>query len=283
MLLTVLWSIGASFIVVAGLVFVPSRVVAALGVLLIATHGIAASFLPDSATTSALQAAGALLLRRGFLPLPGGVNVLVAYPLLPWLGVVAAGYGFGEVIQLKPERRWRVMWITGVAMTAAFVILRAWGVYGDPRPGKTQATVFETLLSFINCNKQPPSPLFVLMTLGPAIAALAVIDRAGMPGPVGRVLVTLGRVPLFYYLLQWPVIHGLAVLAGLVRGFSVAWQFSPAVLGTPPEGWPLSLPGIYVAWVVVLAVMYPPCHWFAGVKGGIPEAGCLIFDEARTE
>jgi hypothetical protein len=89
--------------------------------------------------------------------------------------------------------------------------------------------------------------------LGPAIAALAVIDRVDIRGPVGRALVTLGRVPLFYYLLQWYVIHGLAVLAGLVRGLPVAWLFSPAALGRPPEGWALGLPGIYATWAVVLA------------------------------
>jgi len=271
-ILTVLWSIGASFVVLAGLVFLPSRVVGALGVLLIATHGLAGSLgvSPDSTPPAALQAAGALLLRPGLLPMPGGVTVLVVYPLLPWLGVVAAGYAFGEIIRLEPERRQRVTWNMGVVMTAAFVILRAWGVYGDPRPWTTQATPLLTGLSFINCTKQPPSPLFVLMTLGPAIAALAVIDRVGIRGPVSRVLVKLGRVPLFYFLLQWPVIHGLAVLLGVVRGLPVAWQFSPAALGPAPEGWALSLPGIYAAWAVVLAVMYLPCRWFAGVKARHP-------------
>ena len=197
-------------------------------------------------------------------------DVLVAYPLLPWLGVVAAGYAFGEVIRLEPGRRRRVMWITGVAMTAAFVILRAWGVYGDPRPWTAQATPLLTALSFVNCTKQPPSLLFVLMTLGPAIAALAVIDRVGIRGPVGSALVTLGRVPLFYYLSQWYVIHGLSVLTGLVRGLPVAWQFSTEALGAPPEGWSLNLPGIYLAWAVVLAVLYIPCRWFAGVKAHHP-------------
>jgi uncharacterized membrane protein len=265
-----LWSIGASFLVLAGLVFLPSRVVGALGVLLIATHGLTDGFLPGSGAPAALEAARALLLRRGVLPLPGGINVLVAYPLLPWLGVVAAGYGFGEVIRLEPAQRRRVMWFTGVAMTAAFVILRASGVYGEPSPWTTQSTPLLTALSFINCTKQPPSLLFVLMTLGPAIAALAVIDHVGIRGPVGRAVVTFGRVPLFYYLLQWYVIHPLAVLTGLVRGFPVAWQFSPAALGTPPEGWSLSLPFIYVAWAVVLAVLYVPCRWFAGVKARHP-------------
>jgi hypothetical protein len=108
------------------------------------------------------------------------------------------------------------------------------------------------------------------MTLGPAIAALAVIDRVDIRGPIARALVTLGRVPLFYFLLQWYVIHGLAVLAGLVRGMPVAWMFSPGALGPPPEGWALDLPGIYAAWAVVLAVLYLPCRWFAGVKGRHP-------------
>jgi uncharacterized membrane protein len=271
-ILAVFWSIGASFVVLAGLVFLPSRAVGALGVLLIATHGLAGSLSlsPGSATPAALRAASALLLRPGLLPLPGGVTVLVAYPLLPWLGVVAAGYGFGEIIRLEPERRWRVMWIAGLAMTAAFVILRAWGVYGDPRPWTTQATPLLTGLSFINCTKQPPSPLFVLMTLGPAITALAVIDRVGIRSVVGRALVTLGRVPLFYFLLQWYVIHGLAVMAGMARGFPVAWLFSPAALGPAPEGWALGLPGIYAAWAVVLAALYVPCRWFAGVKARHP-------------
>jgi uncharacterized membrane protein len=268
-ILTVLWSIGASFVVLAGLIFLPSRVVGALGMLLIATHGLASGLLPSEGA-SVLQADATLLLRPGLLPLPGGINVLVGYPLLPWLGVVAAGYGFGEVIRLEPERRRRVMWVTGVAMIAAFVILRAWGVSVDPRPWTTQATPLLTGLSFINCTKQPPSLLFVLMTLGPAIAALAVFDRVDIRGPLGRAIVTFGRVPLFYYLLQWYVIHGLAVLAGLMRGLPVAWLFSAGALGPAPEGWAMSLPGIYVAWVLVLAVLYLPCRWFAGVKARHP-------------
>jgi uncharacterized membrane protein len=269
-ILTVLWSIGASFVVLSGLAFVPSRVVGALGVVLIATHGLAGGLSPGSGSPAALRAAGAILLRPGFLPMPDGVSVLVGYPLFPWLGVVAAGYGFGEVIRLEPVRRRRVMWITGVGMTACFVILRAWGVYGEPRAWTTQATTLLAGLSFVNCTKQPPSLLFVLMTLGPAIAALAVIDSVDIRGPVWRAVVTLGRVPLFYYLLQWYVIHGLAVLTGLVRGLPVAWLFSPAALGPPPDGWALGLPGIYAAWAVVLAVLYIPCRWFAGVKARHP-------------
>src|SRR5262249_36395234 len=143
-------------------------------------------------------------------------------------------------------------------------------VYGEPRAWTTQATPLLTALSFVNCTKQPPSPLFVLMTLGPAIAALAVIDRAGIRGPFGRALLTLGRVPRFYFLLQLYRTHGRPVVTGAVRGLPVAWQFSPAALGPPPKGWALSLPGIYAAWAVVLVVLYVPCRWFAWVKGRHP-------------
>ncbi|WP_250846831.1 DUF1624 domain-containing protein [Aquisphaera insulae] len=268
-LLTVLWSIGASFIVLAGLAFVPSRAVGAIGVLLVAAHGMIGGPSPGPGGAGS-QAVAERLLRPGLLPLPGGVNVLVAYPLLPWLGVVAMGYGFGEVQRLEPGRRRRVMWVVGVGAILTFVLLRAWNAWGDPRPWTPQASPLLTGLSFLNCTKQPPSPLFVLMTLGPALTALAAIDRLGARGPIVGALATLGRVPLFYYLLSWYVIHGLAVLTGLARGSPVAWLFSPAALGPPPEGWPLGLPGVYVAWAAVLGVLYLPCRWFAGVKARHP-------------
>ncbi|WP_168222094.1 DUF1624 domain-containing protein [Aquisphaera giovannonii] len=269
-ILTVLWSIGASFVALAGLCFLPSRVVGALGLLLIATHGLADRFPPGSDAPSMIRAAYTILLRPGFLPVPGGVAMLVGYPLLPWLGVVAAGYGFGELAGLDPGRRPRVMAALGLLLMASFVGLRAWGMYGEPRPWEEGATPALTALSFLNCTKQPPSPLFVLMTLGPAILGLAAADRFGVRAPAGRALVTLGRVPLFYYLLQWYVIHGLAVLYGLARGLPVGWLFSAAALDRPPPGWTLSIPELYVAWAIVVAILYLPCRWYAGFKSRHP-------------
>ncbi len=269
-LLIVLWSIGGAFMVLAALIFLPSRVVGAAGVLLIATHALASGYLQGLEMPASMRAVTVLLLQPGFLPLPGGVNLLVGYPLLPWLGVVAAGYGFGEIMRFEPVRRQRVMGMTGIALTAGFVLLRAWGAYGEPRPWTTQGTPLMTVLSFLNCTKYPPSPLFLMMTLGPAITIMAVIDRVGIPGPVGRALVILGRVPLFFYLLQWYAIHGLAVLVSIVRGLPVAWLFSTAFPSKSPEGWAFGLPGVYVAWAVVLAILYLPCRWYAGVKARHP-------------
>jgi uncharacterized membrane protein len=268
--LIILWAIGVSFVALAGLVFLPSRVVGGLGVLLIATHGLASDLMPVSQLPAWSQPANMLLLRPGMVPLPGDINLFVGYPVLPWLGVVAAGYGFGEVIKLEPGRRRRLMAMTGVTLIAAFVVLRDWGVYGEPRPWTTQSTPLLTALSFLNCTKYPPSLLYILMTLGPAVAAMAMIDRLGVHGPVGRALVTLGRVPLFFYLLQWYLIHGLAVLMCFVRGLPCDWLFSVRFPNTPPEGWSVGLPGVYAVWAVLLAVLYVPCRWFAGVKARHP-------------
>ena len=238
----------------------------ALGVLLIATHNLADFLSFSPCALGPAQSLAVLLFRPGLLPLPGGVDVKVGYPLLPWLGVVAAGYGFGEVIRLEPARRRLVMLITGLGLTVAFVALRAWGVYGEPRPWTSQRTPLLTALSFLNCTKYPPSLAFLLMTLGPAIVALAVFDRVGARGLVRQALVTLGRVPLFFYLLQWYVIHMLAVLAAIARGLPVAWLFSDIFPAAQPPEWPFSLPGVYAAWAIVLVLLYGPCRWFAGLK-----------------
>ena len=231
-----------------------------LGVLLIATHNLIDFDSFSSGAHGPLQPLAVLLLRPGMLTLPGGVSVLVGYPLLPWFGVVAAGYGFAEVIRLEPWRRRSIMLVTGLGLIVAFVALRAWGIYGEPRAWTFQPTPILTALSFVNCTEYPPSLLFLLMTLGPAIVVLAVFDHVGVHGPVGRALVTLGRVPLFFYVSQWYAIHGyaihaLAVLVALGRGFPVDWLFSATFPIAPPPGWPLNLPGIYAVWAAVLAFM----------------------------
>ncbi len=265
-MLLVFWSIGASFVMMSGLVFLPSRVVGAIGVLLIATHNLADINSVSSGVPGPIQALAVPLLRPGLLALPGGVNLMVGYPLLPWLGVVAAGYGFGEILRLEAGRRRAMMLVMGLGLTAAFIALRVWGVYGEPRVWTQQETPLLTALSFLNCTKYPPSLLFLLMTLGPAIVALAVFDRVGVHGPGGRALVTLGRVPLFYYILQWYVIHVLAVLAALARGLPTDWLYSASFPAEPSADWPLSLPGVYAVWALVLALLYRPSRWFAGVK-----------------
>jgi uncharacterized membrane protein len=257
----VIWAIGGAMILLAGLVFLPAGVVAGLGLLLVAGHN-ALDYLPADGWRSLPGVVG--LLRTGRVQLGEGLSLFVAYPVLPWLGVMALGYGIGPLWTLDRPRRRRWLVRLGVAATVLFVVLRGLDGYGDPSPWSPQRDGWFTFLSFLNCTKYPPSLLYVLMTLGPALLALAWFDRS--PGPLGRALVTFGRVPLFYYLLHLPVIHGLAVGLALVRYGRTDSLLNPFSPGQRPADYGYGLPVVYLLWLVVVVLLYPPCRWFAEVK-----------------
>ena len=260
----VFWAIGWSMVALGAISALPSRAVGLIGVALIAFHNLFDGVTPES--LGAWRPLGLILHQPGVIVLPKGAIFLVGYPLIPWVGVMAAGYAFGEIVGLEPKRRRTVTLGLGLALTAAFLAARAANVYGDPRPWSTRSDPAFTALSFLNATKYPPSLVYLLMTLGTGLVLLAAFDRFPPRGAAGRVLTTLGRVPLFYFLLQWYVIHGLAVLWAAARGLPVSWLFAGGFPLAAPEGWSLGLPGVYAACVVVLALMYPACRWFAGVK-----------------
>jgi uncharacterized membrane protein len=196
-----------------------------------------------------------------------GVYFFVAYPILPWLGVMAAGYGFGRLWLLEPRRRRRWLAALGAGLTALFVVLRATNGYGDLHPWRPQATGLFTLFSFLNCEKYPPSLLFLLMTLGPAILLTA--GWGGGRGVPGRVLVTYGRVPLFYYLLHLPLIHLAALGFAYVRYGEVGFIFQNVAFAGPgqlPAGYGYGLPVVYAVWAGVVLLLYPACRWYADLK-----------------
>lgn len=259
--LTVIWVIGISMIILAALVFLPTPVVAAIGLIMIAAHN---SFDGVSVEGDGIAAQVWRLLHvQG--PFGNVLRrfVLIAYPLIPWPGVMAAGYGLGAILRLEPERRRRVLFSLGLSLITAFVVLRATNVYGDPQPWSVRPEPGFTALSFLNCQKYPPSLLFLLMTLGPALVVLALFDR-GL-GRAGRPLETIGRVPLFFYVLQWYVIHILAIIVAAALHEPYAWLIGKGPFGAPPE-YGHSLPFVYVMWVICVLLLYPPCAWFAGVR-----------------
>jgi len=260
----VLWSIGGSFVLLSAFVAarVPARVVGAIGLAILAGHNLLDSLSPDA--FGSLQPLVNVLLRRGPIELPGGFYGFILYPLLPWFGVVAVGYGLGGLYRLDVQRRRAALAMIGMAAIGLFVALRASNLYGDPRPWSAGEGGPTTVLSFVNCTKYPPSLLFLLMTLGPALLALAAFDQG--VGAVGKPLATLGRVPLFYYLLQWYVIHGLALATALVRGEPTAWLFIDSFPVKPPPSSTFSLPMVYAWWLVALVVLYVPCAWFDAYK-----------------
>ena len=264
--LTVLWALGWSMIVLAGLVRFPAAVATTFGVAMIVTHN-----LLDAVTPARLGSLSPLV---GILHSPSVLSanpahfVFQAYPVIPWIGVTALGFGIGQLFDWPAERRRRTLMRLGVGMTVAFVALRAVNVYGDPLRWSVQPSAAFTVLSFLNVTKYPPSLLFLLVTLGPAFVLLALFD--GRTPRVLRPALTLGRVPMFYFLLHFTVIHLLAVVACLVRYGSVHWMFeSPSIDRYPitqPPGWPFSLPAVYAVWAAVVLIAYPACRWYAALR-----------------
>jgi uncharacterized membrane protein len=180
---------------------------------------------------------------------------------------MAAGYAYGKVMQLEPDRRRTISLRLGLAVTAAFIVLRAIDVYGDPRPWHNAPSAMPKALAFLATNKYPASLLFLSMTLGPMLVLLALVERAR--GPIARALETFGRVPFFYYLLHIPTIHLAAIVVSFIReGKADPWLFTnhPAMSPPSPPGYIWSLPLLYLVWAIVIGVLYVACRWYAGVK-----------------
>jgi uncharacterized membrane protein len=265
-LLNVLWALGWAMIVLGVLVHLPVRIVAAVGIVLIATHNLFDAVQPSA--LGALAPLWTLLHVPGFLVQGSERVVFVAYPLIPWIGVTAAGYALGALWDLPAERRRVLLLRIGLGCIAAFLVLRGFNVYGDPAPWSVQARPALTLVSFLNLNKYPPSLLFLLMTLGPVMLALRALDgrRLAILGPA-RVI---GAVPLFYYLMHVLLLHLVAAAASLARYGSIRPAIESPTLDRFPmtqvPGWPASLPVVYLVWIGVVVALYPLCRWYAGVK-----------------
>jgi uncharacterized membrane protein len=257
----VIWVIGASMIVLAGLVFLPQRAIAAIALVMIAGHNLLDGIRADHF--------GNLGWLWNLLHQPGRIHIgtqsefLVAYTLVPWADVMAMGYAFGPVFKLDLSARRHLLLWAGAALIAGFVLLRATNLYGDPAPWGVQDTSLATLSSFINCEKYPPSLLYLMMTLGPALVLLALFEYAH--GRIADWHTTFGRVPFFFYVVHLPIIHALAVgLAWFTVG-DAGFMFGHAIPLKPP-GYGLGLPGVYAVWVFVLVMLYPLCRWFAALK-----------------
>jgi uncharacterized membrane protein len=269
-ILNVLWALGWSMVVLAAVSRLPLVAVTAFGAALVLFHNLADRASP--AAFGALAPLWMLLHQPGPVVNTPRVFVFVAYPLIPWIGVTALGFALGHVLEWPRPRRRELLLRLGSALVAAFLLLRALNLYGDPGPWSSQPNAVRTLLAFLNTNKYPPSLLFLLMTLGPALLALRLLDvdeRRSLPA-IWRPVLVFGRVPLFYFMLHVLLIHLLALVRSAVAFGGVHWVFeSPSIDRFPitqPPGWPLSLPWVYASWVLVVVLAYPICRWYAGVR-----------------
>ena len=274
--LQVIWAIGASMIALSALVRLPLAALAAIaGVILIGHNALDAIRVPFWLPGSDQPAPGVgavlwmLLHQFGFFQIggPSGPVVLVQYPVLPWIGLVTAGYVMSAIYAWPAERRRRMLLLSALAMLAAFVALRTFNIYGNPTDWAPQPTVVQSAMAYLNVQKYPPSLAYVLVTLVPALVTLAVLDGRTIAGGVRGAVVTFGRVPFFFYVLQWLTSHLSGMIVTALQGKPIDEYFLHLVdYFRQPPGFGGPLWTVYVCWLVSLLVMYPLCRWFAGVK-----------------
>jgi uncharacterized membrane protein len=256
----VLWALGLSMISLAALVFLPRGLIATGSIAVIAGHhlldGIRAErFGSWRPVWNVLHEPGSFQL--------AGQTYYVLYCAIPWVAVMSAGYAFGSLLSQGVPGRQRTALRIGLIATGLFVAVRALNFYGDPTPWASQHRAGFTILSFLNTTKYAPSFCFLLMTLGPAIVVLSRCPRGS--GPISRLLVSIGRVPFFYYILHIYLIHVVAIGLGLAQGFPAAALSRPFPMF--PPGYGVGLPYVYLAWIAVVLILYVPCRWFAEYKG----------------
>lgn len=260
--LQTLWAIGASMMILSGAQLLGASACLWIGLAIVSGHNLLDPWWPASTMFTAthpwwvgLHAQMAVSTEH--------VLFLVVYPLLPWTGVMLLGFGTAGVFRLPPEERDRKLRWAGVAMVAAFILLRALDIYGEPQHWEASPHgALASLMPFLNTSKYPPSLQFLLMTLGPAAILCSFAGR--WQGRVKDMLVMFGRVPFAFYVAHFYLAHLLAVAIGLAQGFRVEqmWTFFAFF----PQGFGLPLGGVYFAWIAVVAMLYPFCRWIAGIK-----------------
>ncbi|MGH7638834.1 MAG: DUF1624 domain-containing protein [Gemmatimonadaceae bacterium] len=255
----VLWALGWSMILMAVLVHLPRAVVTAVALIMIGGHNLLDGIQP--------AALGSFAWLWHVLHVPGFVipgKLLIAYPLIPWIGVMALGFVLADAYRWDAARRRRFFIWCGAAAVALFIALRFANAYGNPDPWTAQRTPGLTVSSFLNVRKYPPSLHFLLMTLGPVLIALALTER--VRGRVGSWLSVYGRVPLFFYVTHIFVAHAVGVLLALAQGGEL--RRIPVITdpGALPEWFGVELPGVYLAWMLVVVALYFPCRAFARLK-----------------
>lgn len=268
LILQVLWGIGASMIVLAGAQFLGTRACFVIGAAIILSHNLLDAVWPESVAwpKNGVFDMGLPLwvsLHAPMMYVAGRFQIFLVYPLLPWVGVMLLGYGSSGIFQHEPRKQESQLFRIGVALSVAFLMMRALDLYGDPNRWHSQPSgVTATVMSFLNTTKYPPSLLYLLMTLGPAALVCSYADRFN--GWFKDTLVMFGRVPFVFYVAHLYLAHALAVALGLCQGFTISQMWTYYRFN--PKGFGVSLPEVYVMWLLIILLLYPLCRWVGAVK-----------------
>jgi uncharacterized membrane protein len=266
-ILQVIWAFGIGMMVLSLLIHLPRPLLLLIGIVLVAGHNLLDTVhVPGNGAPAFFWS---LLHERNFSFHFGVIRPIVGYPVIPWIGIISLGYCLGSLYAPDVDRefRKRALRNLGIAATLLFIIVRWTNVYGDHAPWALQKNALYTLLSFINTTKYPPSLLYTLMTLGPALLFLAYAEK-----PLNAItskITVIGRVPMFYYLVHIPLIHGLAILAAMASHHSAADMVNLTTWVTNNEqlkGYGFSLPVVYIVWIAVILLLYPLSNRFDRYK-----------------
>ena len=262
--LQVIWAIGISMVILSQLIRLPFSVILATGIIIVGGHNLL-DFYESSRTD--FPAWYTILHRQDTLRLTSDHLLLVFYPFLPWTGVMILGYCFGRFYSSHVENRNKRTFYLGAALTVLFVVLRWWDVYGDPLHWSPQKSPLYTIFSFINTQKYPPSLLYLCMTIGPSLILLGLFGQT--KNKLSEMISVYGRVPLFYYIIHFYLIHTVSAVFFLLRGHSFeegmsGLQGSPFRFVAAGEGYDLGI--VYLVWICIVIALYPVCRWYANYK-----------------
>lgn len=263
--LTVIWALALGMISLAVAIHLPFKIMFILGILLVAGHNLTDNMHAEGGSIDAVLWS---LLHEPKAFQTDHFLVFVGYPLLPWIGIMLTGYCFGKLYLPDVDNffRKKVLLRLGIGLTLLFVIVRFTNVYGDPSAWSAQSTAILTFMSFINVTKYPPSLLYTLITLGPAMIFLSLTEK--FTGRISGYIISLGRVPMFYYIIHLFLIHVIAVVAALATGY----EFSDMVFNTwvtdssNLKGYGFSLWVVYAVWIGIVLSLYPFCLWYDRYK-----------------
>lgn len=265
----VIWVIGASMACMAALIHLKYPAVLAIGLLITFGHNLTDGI--QLQPGEPLHFIWAFLRSTGFLAVSPTANFMVIYPLLPWLGIMILGYCLGTIYTSKYSSadRKKTLLKLGLIATGLFIVLRAINIYGDPAPWGVQKDAMFTFMSFLNTTKYPVSLLYTLMTIGPVLIILSFMEGLKLKSSLLKPFEVFGRVPLFYYVLHFYLIHLASLLLFMNKtGRSLSeidFHFNQSFGGITTEGG-YSLGWAYVGWLAVVIFLYPLCNWYNKYK-----------------
>lgn len=270
LILQVIWAIGISLVLLSALVFLPNGWILAIGMTLVFGHNLLDSVVVRG--SSAWDVIWYILHQPTSIFIDSTHLVNFVYPVLPWMGLMALGYGFGRVygrdFPAAQRRRW--LFAIGICATLLFLFLRSFNLYGEPREWQTQDSTLFSLMSFLNTTKYPASLHFLLMTMGPALILLAWLET--IAERLAKPVIIFGRVPFFFYVVHLYVIHALAMLMLVTQGHD--WRAyilsARGITSGTLSSYGLGLEVVYGIWVMIVLLLYPLCKWYQKVRESHP-------------